>query len=698
MDKIYLDIIPRPNEPDEDHGRKLGVAKKAQKEPKSRPIKQISKNIFRIKKPIGAWTARPNSPRIPNFGLRKSFGLLLKIVVIFGLVGLLALAPYRLYFVLGDLYREVGSVKNNLVEAKDYISHRDFEAASEAVKTASLNFEEINKKVILLGQASVPTFPRELDSEILSNIKLVGVGDSLFQIANQFFSSILPFINGTKKINNSQDFQNLKTEVRGITNQLEKSYLELSKLDSQALPQDVDSFLIKNKEQIQGFGNTLESASAILDLAPEALGSRQPKNYLLLFQNNSELRATGGFIGTYGLLNLKNGKVGKLFIDSVYNPDGQLLEAATPPLPLTKITDNFGMRDANWWPDFPTSAKKIQNLYEKEGGVTTDGVIAMTPNVFEEILKIIGPIPMPDYDVGLTADNFVSLVQYKTEIDYDPAYHPKKMLADFAPIMLKKIEEAPTEQKILIFKKLVELIEQRHILVYSSDEQTEGLLSNLDVTGEIKNYQGDFLSVVNSNIGGAKSSRNVKELIDQEIDVLPDGSIEKDITVKRSHEGSYEWPDGTNFNYVRFYVPEGSLLINAAGFDNDEAINLSKDKNNLEIDPAITSKGLADIKTETENNKSVFGAWMVTRPGEERIATIRIRLPFRINEQENLWEYSCYLQKQAGVESEDVNISIKIPEDLKLLSYYPGLDIASGEIKYSNTIKKDQFISIILGK
>src|SRR5690606_24264615 len=154
--------------------------------------------------------------------------------------------------------------------------------------------------------------------------------------------------------------------------------------------------------------------------------TKTPKTYLLIFQNYDEARATGGFIGTYGVLKVSNGKIDKLKIESIYNLDGQLFEDIAAPGPFQPAIPKWGIRDANWFADFPTSADKLLYFYEKVGE-TADGVIATTPQIFSELLKLTGSIEMGQYGVTLTAENFQEQVQFKTSVDYDKELNePKK--------------------------------------------------------------------------------------------------------------------------------------------------------------------------------------------------------------------------------------------------------------------------------
>ena len=182
--------------------------------------------------------------------------------------------------------------------------------------------------------------------------------------------------------------------------------------------------------------NFLDYSQIFLDV----LGYNGPRKYLFLFENNQEMRPTGGFIGSYGILDIGNGRVKKLFVDDIYNPDGQLKARVIPPAPIQKMSAVWTMHDANWFPDFPTSAEKVAWFYEKTGGPTVDGVIAITPELLQDLLKVTGPIDMPEYGKTIDADNFTEVTQQEVEVDYDKDLNqPKKFVADLTPKILDKV-------------------------------------------------------------------------------------------------------------------------------------------------------------------------------------------------------------------------------------------------------------------
>jgi len=134
-------------------------------------------------------------------------------------------------------------------------------------------------------------------------------------------------------------------------------------------------------------------------------------NYLILFQNNNELRSSGGFIGSFAEVEVKGGRPGSIdFGTNIYKLDEPFAAQVVvpPPAPLLRITGGrWTLRDSNWAADFPQAAEQILWFYEREWGMAgketrLDGVIALTTTVIEELLRLTDPIEMPAYTTTLT--------------------------------------------------------------------------------------------------------------------------------------------------------------------------------------------------------------------------------------------------------------------------------------------------------
>jgi len=435
----------------------------------------------------------------------------------------------------------------------------------------------------------------------------------------------------------------------------------------------------------------------------EILGHSNPRQYLLVFQNNSETRATGGFIGTYGLLELDRGEITNLFIDGIFNADGQLHEKIIPPRPIQKVSTAWSMHDSNWFADFPTSAEKITWFYEKTGGPTVDGVISLTPTVFERLLEITGPISMPEYNVVLTPENFVELIQYKVEIDYDKELNrPKKILGDFTPKFIEKLGELSSQDKKKAMEIIFDALGEKHILAYFRDQSLETLAINEGWAGELKKTDRDYLSVVSSNINGFKTDRVVKESINHLSEIQEDGSIINTLTITREHQGGqtdYDWWNRVNANYLRVYLPLGSELVSAKG-QTVEVYHppIDYDQQGFKRDPLVNSienNMVIDQRTGThifeENGKTVFGNWAYVSPGKTVVLTYRYRLPFKIDLTKSTDSYSLLIQKQLGSLGSQFSHQLKFPEDWQISWQYPQ------EIDYQNyltDLKTDRFLGI----
>ena len=144
------------------------------------------------------------------------------------------------------------------------------------------------------------------------------------------------------------------------------------------------------------------------------------------FQNPAEIKPAGGFLGSYADLTINSGRLVNIDIRDIYDPDGQLTTKIIPPLPLQAITTSWGARDANWFFDFPLSAKKVTELLEslkiyQEKNIQFSGVIALNIKILESVLELSGPIKLSDYQFEINRNNFLKEIQKEVEAGTDKA-------------------------------------------------------------------------------------------------------------------------------------------------------------------------------------------------------------------------------------------------------------------------------------
>lgn len=375
----------------------------------------------------------------------------------------------------------------------------------------------------------------------------------------------------------------------------------------------------------------LRQAEKFLESFLDWLRASGPQHLIIAFQNPSEIRPAGGFIGSYAHITVENGSMANIDVRDIYDPDGQLDLKLTPPAPLRRITPTWGARDANWFFDFPASAKKVLELLEaskiyQEQDIRFSGLVAVNVGVIEDILALLGPMRLPEYDATITAENFLEIVQREVEAGDDKrAGEPKRILKVLTPILFERLAALDEEAKGSITEQFANRIANKDIMLYFKDLAIESYLQVLGVGGEVmelpKGFQGDYLAVVNANIGGGKSDAFITQRIvwESEIDVA--GDAHNTLRVTRAHGGEHEsewWYRATNKNYLQVFVPSSALASDAWG-------------------------------KEYAFGKLVLSAWLTTPAGEEDTITAKYTVPGAFRpEAGNV--YTFVFEKQSGVE------------------------------------------------
>jgi len=612
----------------------------------------------------------------------------------------------------------------DLQEAKQNLAGKDLEAVDQNIQNAAANFSQAQSDIEMLG-GNLLDIVSELPylSKLSSGKNVVFAGNELAQAAQEL-SKALPVITkiqnplqqgATGDVSLIEVFQALQTHINNSRPNFEKAGEYIEKVNIEDLPEDY-------REKFQAIKMALPVALSTIDainehsmIFLELLGNNGPRKYLLLFQNNNEMRATGGFIGSYGLINIMDGHVKKVLIEGIFNPDGQFKEDIIPPKPLQKITAGWSTHDANWFPHFPSSAQKIGEFYEKTGGPTIDGIITLTPAVLEKMLEVSGPIEMEDYGTVVDSENFIRQTQFEVEIDYDREENkPKQFLADLAPIILESLFNQPDPAKASkTIKTLTDALKEKHILMYSYEPQVQEVISNLGWSGEIRQTQNDFLMVINSNINGYKTDGIIDETITHQAKIMEDGSVMDTVRIKRVHNGGdsdYEWWNKVNSDYMRVYVPKGSKLVSATG-QTREVVEppLDYEKLGFKTDDDVRAEEenmVIDEETGTriydEQGKTVFANWVYVSPKETVELEYVYILPFKIaltKENHDIDTYSLLTQKQPGSKGSEFHSEVKLDGSQEAVWKYPEeLQVNEGSASLDSRLDQDRFLGVVLQK
>ncbi len=677
------------------------------------PQEEVSREVYYSAEPV----EEKHSPLLP--GSRKVF-LVIALLSFFGIVGYVL---FRTAVTAKDATLEqVESGYADLALAADLLRLKQYDGASRHFESAHQSFAQAEATLSFPGSILIDAtrFIPGL-SRLASGKHAIEAGRHFAQ-AGQPLSKLIQDVSLSKeayaqgeKISLLDLLTQAKDPLNRARTSLEQASEELSLVRLNDIPEARREKFLSVRTALPTLLSLLSGFEKNEQLIHELLGGNGPRTYLFLLQNNHEMRATGGFIGTYALLDVNDGVVRRFFVDGIFNPDGQLKENIIPPKPLQKVSAGWSLHDSNWFPDFPTSAEKAIFFYEKTGGPTVDGVVTLTPVIMQRLLSVIGPITLPQYGLTVDADNFIPVIQEQVEVKYDKEENkPKQILADLSELLIEKVF-ALQDRKTLgrIAESLVEGINEKHILLYARHPETEKLIDEVGWSGRVLDTPKDYLSVIHSNINGYKTDGVIDESIKHQAEIQDDGSVIDTVTIVRTHRGGdtpYDWWNKVNADYVRVYVPKGSTLLSSEGTTWEfPPAPLDYDRLGFKTDPdvereekSMTVDPKTGVRISVDGNKTVFGAWAYVSPKESVTLKYRYLLPFRVDAkavaEEGADSYSVLFQKQAGSMGSSLLSSVSFPQNLNpIWQTAPNLVPYGRELRRETDLKTDVFQGIVFG-
>ena len=446
--------------------------------------------------------------------------------------------------------------------------------------------------------------------------------------------------------------------------------------------------------------------------APALLGIDSPKTYMLLAENNDEMRATGGFISAVGLITLTGGKMGDLSIEDSYAVDDFSREYPPAPEPMKRILSAYlwVFRDGNWSPDFPTAVQDVLRLYHISRDTDIDGVIAVDQIALQMVVSALEPVSVPGFDDPATGDNIIEQIRRSWSPD-DPNFkgwdadwyaNRKNFMGDLVTALRNRIENDPGSVDWLrLANTLMAVMDERHAQIWLANPSAQAVLRQRGWDGAVLSPPGDFLLSVESNVGFNKMSAAVETELDYRVDLSDLTNITAATTVTQTnlaggdapckpapHYGKDYW-DMMNrcyWNYWRLYVPPGSTLIaaNPPGVAGENMF--------LGEDFPAKMDELTDVA-----GKSGWGTLIFIPRGETAAVTVRYRLPqsvlFRADDG---WHYRLTVQKQAGTRAIPLRVRVVLPPGRSVVSVSPAPQTVSGsELSFAPALKTDREIEVV---
>lgn len=462
------------------------------------------------------------------------------------------------------------------------------------------------------------------------------------------------------------------------------------------------------KNKVKAFEKPFVLFLNTADAYPTLFGFDKPKTYLVLFQNNYELRPTGGFIGSYGILKVERGRVLEFHIEDVYNADGKLTADIEPPFPYQRYmgATHWFLRDSNYAIDFPTSAANSASFLEMETGQKVDGVFAVDVSFIASLLHATGPLKISDYNETLTPENFFLTTEKHVEQEFFPGSTQKK---DYLKSVQRALESRFKEGK-LNYQKLLSLIisgvEEKHVLFAFSDPSIQRLFSVNNLSGALTDLRQssrtvflDTVGVNEANIGLNKGNYYIKRTIDQEVTVDGDGKVSGEVIVSYQNTSKQQDPFGGEYKaYLRYILPEGALLREIQIDGVVQPAPQAEVRASEYKAPRFKAPAGVEVERVSQDKKTFFGLLVTVPMQQTKKVTLVYDLTQKISVDDPTFSYDLWVIKQPGTLADPYRLSLSYPVATRLLQSSSPVNDVGGKLIFETTLKEDKHLILYFGQ
>ncbi|MFZ0544114.1 MAG: DUF4012 domain-containing protein [Candidatus Promineifilaceae bacterium] len=472
---------------------------------------------------------------------------------------------------------------------------------------------------------------------------------------------------------------------------------------------------------IQKLDAELPMAQDMLQLSvvlPEIMGSQGRKTYLIIAQNEDELRPTGGFISAAGLLIVENGQILAVNFTDAYNIDAYYKPGKPydyPPQPFNDIMgmDLFLFRDSNFWPDFPVSAEKVMALFTYGQDIPVDGAIAIDQQFVRYLLQGVGTVYVNELAKNINAENVINEMRAEWGPDNDESNawvsERKAFMGPLASAIQSTLENNLSAiDPINLLRQIQTAADQRHLQIYMRDPQVEAVLDKTGWDGSQANRAGqDYLLVVDTSMGFNKVSAAVELATNYNVVLVDDSTGQATVTLNYRYiypltsapqpctPGTVYFQgiqyqdlvDDCYWDYVRVYTPPSSQLLQSTSHP-------------LSADYLLSGKawdGETQVITDEPTPFTVFANFLLIPEGQTASTNFTYLLPDGVVKQEGgKNHYVLEVHKQAGIRSEPLTVTVTLPPQARFEQAFPAPTSVEGQtITFMVNLQQDQTFEVI---
>ncbi|MCD8485104.1 DUF4012 domain-containing protein [Candidatus Woesebacteria bacterium] len=396
-------------------------------------------------------------------------------------------------------------------------------------------------------------------------------------------------------------------ELDAIAAEIEIVQENLAAIDPERYPENVRGYEVRSLiTQAQDYALAAEvalnEARPAVERLPEVAGAEERRKYLVIFQNDNELRPTGGFMTAYAVVYVEDAKVTPEKSDDIYELDQKFRNKPPIPEELGRflITENtWNLRDMNIDPNFKNSMETFYEYYQEVPGEPDDidGIIAVDTVVLEKIVEIIGPVEVPGYGTfsaqNLEICDCPQIIYALSEIIDRPTPYiredRKGILAPMMQAIIQKVYATERTKWPQLAELLWQSVEGHHVQMYFMNEEDQAAAELIGAAGIIPELPetGDYLTVIDANLAGAKSNLFVETSGEIDVRDITDGRVRKqvELTYRNTHppsncnlEAGQLCLNGMLNDWTRWYVPKGVEVEEVLGLEEDYRVDTSHEE------------------------------------------------------------------------------------------------------------------------
>ncbi|MGQ9516630.1 MAG: DUF4012 domain-containing protein, partial [Anaerolineae bacterium] len=490
-----------------------------------------------------------------------------------------------------------------------------------------------------------------------------------------------------------------------VQRELEAGRLARERIDAESLHPRLQGLLAR----LDRYLPLLEAGVGGAYWAPALLGVGEARTYLVLVQNEDELRATGGFISGVALVKVQDGRVVELSFEDSYAVDDLRRPYPPPPQPLRDFmaVEQLLFRDSNWSPDFPTTAEVAMTLYAMGKGRQADGVIALDQRAIAMLMEGLGALQVAGYPRPVSGENVLEAAKEawepKAGITEEWWEHRKDFMAELLRAALRRLEEEPDQVDwATLAGAFWQALQERHIMVFVRDGGPAGWLNAMGWDGTLRETAGDFLMVVDTNMGFNKVNALVEQSLEYLVDLSDPQGPRAELRVRHVHplkgwqgvcrqEARYdmtylEMTQRCYWDYLRVLAPRGSVLLEGKGHP-------------VPAEALLSGKAFpGSFSASEEDGRQVFATFLLLAPGQTMETSLSYRLPavvIQAGETAGTLRYTLTVQKQPGTSAVPLRVFVILPMAAELRHTQPRpAAIGPHTLTYELTLTADQFLCV----